>query len=235
MPLELEKIAIEDYSKARENILQAEREEGSSWYIKKVISEINEKLDCFHKNWIAYENNKNDKSLLQECLKCAREARLESTNILERAKSIDIKKGLKLVISLGVAVFIIFCVYVLSHLYWGIPWFQADFWWEVIFFSIFGVFTNLSYRAASHVLRRDFDQWHLGWYISKIIQAPFISLAIILILRSVHIEALGIPINFGDASNELLAGIAYILGLFSRRAWSVIERIKDWILPKKKE
>jgi len=227
----LEDLSIKDYEEARENIIKAEEEEGKSEIVRKLIDEVGKKLDAFHKCWLKYEKDKNDQDSLEESATIAREARLLSIDALEKAKTVDLKEGLKVVKILSVLVLILFIFYFGSHCYWHIHWFEGNLWQEVVFFSLFGVLTNLTYSAAKHVLQKDFDHWHLGWYISKIPQAPFITLAIILILKNISVEALGVPVDLGKAPNEVIIAVSYILGLFSRRAWELIERIKDWLLP----
>jgi len=228
--LNLEELAVEDYTEAKKKIILVEELESESPLIGKLIDEVKTELDGFNKCWLKYLKN-NDPDSLAEAAKIALNARILASDALKKARSVDLNKGLKVVKALLVLVFVLFAVYVSSHWYWHLPWFEGNIWWEIVFFSLFGVLTNLTYSAAKHVLMKDFDKWHLGWYWSKIPQAPFVTLAIILILRSVSVEALGIPLDLGEASNEVLVAIAYILGLFSRRAWELIERIKDWLLP----
>ncbi len=228
--LQLETIE-EDYKKVRENIIKAEEVEGKSELVSKLICESKNKIDIASRCLHQYNKDKNNTDSLVEASKNALEARILSRDALEKSKAIDLKKGLfyvKFNISL---MLLIFTIYIVYHWYWNIAWFKHDFWWEVIFFSLFGVLTNLTYSAAQHVLDRDFDKWHEGWYWSKIPQAPFLALALVLFLKSVNIEALGVPINLGTAPDEVIVSISYILGLFSRRVWEFIERIKDWLLP----
>jgi hypothetical protein len=221
----------EDCKKARENIIDTEKEEGKSELVNKWISESKKKMDMAFRCLQKFKNDEKDKDSLADAKNNAFQARILSINALEKAKAVNLKKGLFYVKFNIFLLLSIFAIYVFSHWFWNIPWFKHDFWWEVIFFSLFGVLTNLTYSAAKHVLNRDFDIWHEGWYWSKIPQAPFLALALILFLKSVNIEALGVPINIGDAPEEVIISISYILGLFSRRAWEFIERIKDWLLP----
>lgn len=234
MGLNLEEQVVEDYTEARKKILAAEEVEeeveGKVQRIETLIDEVKNKLDSFNKSWLKYQKDKDHESLA-EAAAFALDARLSATNALEKARLPELSKGLSVVKTLFAVVLVLSAVYAGSHWYLGLTWFEGNIWWEIVFFSLFGVLTNLTYSAAKHVLMKDFDKWQIGWYWSKIIQAPFITLAIILILKSIGVEALSVPIDSEGLSNEVVIAIAYILGLFSRRAWELIERIKDWLLP----
>lgn len=229
------KKAVSDVEKdkeiARENIFKAEEEQGKSNEVRLAIDEINKKIGLSSKFLHKFYNDNKDIDSLCKAEDYAREARFLSIEALQNAKKVDLVKGLLYVKINVILMVVILAFYIFYHWYLDIDWFQLDYWWEVIFFSLFGVLTNLTYSAAKHVLNRDFDIWHRGWYLSKIFQAPFIALALILFFKSVDIEALGIPIKLGDAPNEVIVAIAYILGLSSRRTWEFIERIKEWLLP----
>jgi hypothetical protein len=219
---------------AKQNIIKAEEEpeeiDGKE-KVNSLIKVVNEKLDISQTYLLKFCKNEKDIKSLNIAVKYAREARIKSIDALEKAKSIKLCTGLFYVKFNILLMILIFEIYIIYHWYFGILWFHHDYYIEVIYFSLFGVLTNLTYSAAKHVLKQDFDIWHKGWYLSKIVQAPFITLALILFLKSVDIEALGIPINLKNAPNETIVAIAYIIGLSSRRTWEFIERIKEWLLP----
>ena len=198
-----------------------------------LIDKVERKILQFWENRLQYNTSKKPK-YLKKSQKLVLEAKFlmdRIHRISELNNAVFLKEGLIVVSGLAIGVCILLTLYSYSHFFHGISWFMAPYWVEVIFFSLFGVLTNLTYSATKHVIKRDFDLWHLGWYISKIPQAPFIALAFILFFKHINIEAFGIPITLGNSPPEVIVAIAYILGLFSRRTWEFIERIKDWLLP----
>jgi len=230
----LEEIAEQDYQKTRENILDAQsvevKDKENEQKVKVLINEILELLDAYNSFWHEYEEKK-DNEALTKCARIALEARLKSEEAIILARLDNLNLGIKVVQFLTVVVGVLFVVYTATHWYWDIKWFHAVIWWEVIFFSLFGSLTNLTYSAAMHVYMRDFDNWHMGWYWSKLPQAPFVSLAIIIVFMNIKIMTADASIDFASASNEVIAAVAYFLGLFSRRAWKLMELIKDKLIP----
>lgn len=229
MELNLDELAQEDYAAARDNLIKTENAEGKIKSAQQLASEARKKLDSFDEYWLKYQGDKNDKESLRECVKIAREARLLSSDALEKARSVNLALGIKVVIILFFMVAAFLVLYIVWHR--NIPWYKGNFWLEILIFSLFGVLTNLTYSAAKHVIDKDFDKWQLGWYWSKIAQAPFISLAVILFLRNAQISVLQVSIDFQDASPEIMVAVAYVMGFFSRRTWEYLEKIKDWLMP----
>lgn len=229
MELNLEELAMEDYNAARANLIEAEKEGGKIKSTEEVISEANKKLEFFDVHWLIYQEDKNNKDSLRECAKIAREVRFLSTNALDKAKSVDLSLGIKVVKTLFFMVFAFLILYIVWHK--DIPWYKGNFWLEILIFGLFGVLTNLTYSAAKHVLDKDFDKWQIGWYWSKIVQAPFIALSVILFLRNAQVSVLQVSINFQEASPEIMVAVAYVMGFFSRRTWEYLEKIKDWLMP----
>lgn len=225
--LDFVKLAKEDYEKAKENIIKAEEKEGKGKAAEELIEETKKYLESFEKSWLEYERNKDDESL-KEAVKSAREAVHLSIDAVEKAQSVDLSLGMKVVWSMATILVIVSGLFVITE--WS-GWFEGYIWVDVIFFSLFGVLTNLAYAAAKHVREKDFDKTQKGWYISKIVQAPFITLAVVLILRNMSVEAINMKIDLRNSSRQVIIAVSYIMGYFSRRTLAYLERIKDWIMP----
>ncbi|WP_456474187.1 hypothetical protein [Candidatus Pyrohabitans sp.] len=236
MDLELEAKVKEDYEAARENILEAERCEGKSPEAEELIKKAHQKFKELEEAVLAYEESKT-KADLMKALNISRELRLLSIDALEKAKEINLRMGWKVIVTLAIATGVAAVLYISSYRsisHWTI---HAAFW------SFFGVMTNLIYSASKHVMDRDFNRLHVSWYLSKSIQAPFIALALLFLLVSINFGiGGGVSMNFSEmipAREEgmqtpayALYGIAFILGLFSRRTWEYLELFKDKLLPR---
>jgi hypothetical protein len=236
MDLELEAKVKEDYEIARRNILEAERWEGKSPEAEELIKKAHEKFKELEEAVLIYEESKS-KADLMKALDISRELRLLSIDALEKAREINLRLGWKVIVILAIvtgAAAVLYLATYRSISHWAI---HAAFW------SFFGVMTNLTYSASKHVMQRDFSKLHLSWYLSKSVQAPLIALALLFLLVSINFGVgEGISMNLSDmlikqdsggrSPSYALYGIAFILGLFSRRAWEYLELFKDKLLPR---
>ncbi len=232
--LELESCIREDYEISRKNIIDAEKCDGRSPEAEKLIELANKKFSELEEAVLSYEQSRSPEELMHAA-GMARELRLLSSDALEKAREVSLSLGIRLTLALAVFTLTGALLYLylikrgFSH--WT---FHATFW------SFFGVMTNLTYSSARHVMNRCFSRLHLGWYISKIIQAPLITLALLFLIMgiSLGLES-GTSVEFrailtGQESDPtyVLYGTSFILGLFSRRTWEYLELFKDRLLPK---
>ena len=172
-----------------------------------------------------------------KALDTSRELRLLSIDALEKAKEINLRLGRRVIVVLAFVTGVVGAVYLAVYgriSSWAV---HAAFW------SFFGVMTNLTYSASRHVMRRDFSKLHLSWYLSKSVQAPLIALALLFLLVSINLGVGGgISMNLSEmlikhedgkqTPSYALYGVAFVLGLFSRRAWEYLELFKDKLLPR---
>ncbi len=236
MDLDLEAKIKEDYEISRKNILEAERWEGKSPEAEELIKKAHEKFKELEEALLTYEESKS-KADLMKALDISRELRLLSIDALEKAKEINLRLGWKVVSILAIVTAGVAAVYLATYgriSSWAI---HAAFW------SFFGVMTNLTYSASKHIMQRDFSKLHTSWYLSKSIQAPLIAIALLFLLVSVNFGiGEGISMNLSEmlikqedgkqTPSYALYGVAFVLGLFSRRAWEYLELFKDKILPR---
>src|SRR3989304_391231 len=115
MELNLEELAKDDYTAARANLIEAGKEEGKIKSSEELISEASKKLEFFDVNWLKYQEDKNNKDSLRECAKIARDARFLSMDALEKAKSVDLSLGIKVVKTLFLMVFAFLILYIVWH------------------------------------------------------------------------------------------------------------------------
>jgi hypothetical protein len=88
-------------------------------------------------------------------------------------------------------------------------------WIHIVFWSLFGVLASTMYAVSYHRhYRHDFNTQSVPYYWSKIIQAPFIVVAVIAI-ASIITPSAGVSFEVGKTPLHALAGIAFILGYFS--------------------
>ncbi|MBK9983442.1 MAG: hypothetical protein IPP15_13825 [Saprospiraceae bacterium] len=99
--------------------------------------------------------------------------------------------------------------------------------WEIVFWSIFGVIASIIYYGAEAIGRSEFDRNKIPGHIAKLVYAPISSLVIIfsfsLFVANGSIITTGI-------SNAILV-IAFILGFFSGRTVEFLNRLKNLVLP----
>ncbi|MFO7939754.1 MAG: hypothetical protein R6U66_08395 [Bacteroidales bacterium] len=100
--------------------------------------------------------------------------------------------------------------------------------WEIIFWSLFGVLANALYHSAQRIRRKQFKRSEMVVYISKLLYAPFVVMVIFLSHQAL--------IENGDLA-EISTGhgavvVSFILGFFSSRAIGLLNKLKDLLLPR---
>jgi hypothetical protein len=100
--------------------------------------------------------------------------------------------------------------------------------WEIIFWSLFGVLANALYHSAQRIRKKQFKRSEMVVYISKLLYAPFVVMVIFLSHQAL--------VENGDLA-EISTGhgavvISFILGFFSGRAIGLLNKLKDLLLPR---
>lgn len=100
--------------------------------------------------------------------------------------------------------------------------------WEIIFWTLFGVLANALFHSAQRIRRKQFRRAEIVVYISKLLYAPFVVLVIFLSQQAL--------VNSGDLAH-LNAGLgaivlSFVLGFFSGRAIGLLNKLKDLLLPR---
>jgi len=53
---------------------------------------------------------------------------------------------------------------------------------EVAFWGTFGTLCALLFFATHYLMRRDFDEWYKGWYVSTLLRAPFLTVSLMMVV-----------------------------------------------------
>jgi hypothetical protein len=106
---------------------------------------------------------------------------------------------------------------------------------EVAFWGTFGALCALLYFAANYLLRRDFDEWYRGWYVSMLLRAPFL-VVILMLLVLEFVEWYGqdggwIHDFLLDEGNKFyfIAFMSFMLGIMIREASDIIRNLGDGV------
>ena len=119
------------------------------------------------------------------------------------------------------------------------PYLSGSFFWltdgwiylEIIFWSLFGLICSLLYNVSEAVRVENFKETEKPIHLAKLIYTPFIVLIIYLAADTLTSEnSLSVP-KYGTG----VMVFAFILGFFSRRSIELLDRLKEIILPGKKD
>jgi hypothetical protein len=106
---------------------------------------------------------------------------------------------------------------------------------EVAFWGTFGALCALLYFAANYPLRRDFDEWYRGWYVSMLLRAPFL-IVILMLLVLEFVEWYGqdggwIHDFLLDEGNKFyfIAFMSFMLGIMIREVSDTVRSLGDGV------
>ena len=107
---------------------------------------------------------------------------------------------------------------------------------EVAFWGTFGTLCALLYFASTYVLRRDFDEWYRGWYVSMLLRAPFLTVILMLLVLE-FVEWYGednswIHDVLLDEGNKFyfIVFLSFMLGTMFREVGDIIRTLGDAVL-----
>ena len=98
---------------------------------------------------------------------------------------------------------------------------------ELIFWSLFGVAANVIYRASEAMCEGTFDEQKIPIHLAKLIYAP---LSTIVIFLSIEVFSQNGSITLDDLTSSTIV-LAFMLGFFSGRTVELLRRLKNVILP----
>jgi hypothetical protein len=101
---------------------------------------------------------------------------------------------------------------------------------EVAFWSSFGVLCWLLFTASNYLARRDFDEAYRLWYVSTALRAPFICVALMVVVLEFvewYGEGKWIERYILEEGNKFyfIAFVSFCLGLSSDRASTIIREL----------
>lgn len=104
---------------------------------------------------------------------------------------------------------------------------------DIIFWSLFGVLTNLIYSASQALRNGTYDPSEEPVYWSKIIYTPFISIVLVVLFPFLISPLISHNVEFevGNSNPVVLISYSFITGFYSRRALELLNKIKDAVLP----
>ena len=106
---------------------------------------------------------------------------------------------------------------------------------EVAFWSTFGALCALLYFATDYLMRRDFDEWYKGWYVSTLLRAPFLTVILMMIVLE-FVEWYGedkwIAANLLEEGNKFyfIVFVSFILGIMIRETSDIIRNLGDGVV-----
>jgi hypothetical protein len=106
---------------------------------------------------------------------------------------------------------------------------------EVAFWGTFGTLCALLYFAASYLMRRDFDEWYRGWYVSMLLRAPFLTM-ILMTLVLEFVEWYGedgwVHDVLLDEGNKFyfIVFLSFVLGVMFREVGDIVRTLGDGVL-----
>ena len=106
---------------------------------------------------------------------------------------------------------------------------------EVAFCGTFGALCALLYFAAYHLMRRDFDEWYQGWYVSTLLRAPFLTVILMMIVLEFvewYGEATWIQNYLLEEGNKFyfIAFLSFTLGTMIRETSDIIRDLGDGVV-----
>ncbi len=117
--------------------------------------------------------------------------------------------------------------------FWSHPVLQ---WLEVMAWSLAGMLVVRLWIIGKYMAVGEYQpKWNWWWW-AKIIQAPLLAVGVVLALSYLELglvsgETLGLKISLRGQPIEFVVAVAFVLGLFSDRAYDLLDRLADRILP----
>ena len=106
---------------------------------------------------------------------------------------------------------------------------------EVAFWSAFGALCALLYFATDYLMRRDFDEWYKGWYVSMLLRAPFLAVILMIVVLE-FVEWYGedkwIATYLLEEGNKFyfIVFVSFMLGIMIRETSEIIRNLGDGVV-----
>jgi len=119
-----------------------------------------------------------------------------------------------------------------QSLFWSHPILR---WLEVMAWSLAGMLVVRLWVIGRFIGREDFQAKWNWWWVAKIVQAPLLAIAVVLVLSYFELAlrsgaTFGFTISLRDQPIELVVAISFILGLYSDRAYQFLQNLADKVL-----
>ena len=119
-----------------------------------------------------------------------------------------------------------------QSLFWNHP---ATRWLEVMAWSLAGILVVRLWSIGKYIGREEFNPNWNWWWVAKIVQAPLLAIAVVLVLSYFELAlnsgaTFGFTISLRDQPMELVVAISFVLGLYSDKAYEFLEDLADKVL-----
>jgi hypothetical protein len=106
---------------------------------------------------------------------------------------------------------------------------------EVAFWGTFGTLCALLYFATYYLMRRDFDEWYRGWYVSTLLRAPFLTVILmmpVLEFAEWYGEDKWIQTYLLEEGNKFyfIAFLSFMLGIMIFETSDIIRELGDGVV-----
>ena len=106
---------------------------------------------------------------------------------------------------------------------------------EVAFWGTFGALCALLYFATYYLMRRDFDEWYQGWYVSTLLRAPFLTVILMMLVLEFtewYGEDKWIQSYVLEEGNKFyfIAFLSFMLGIMIRETSDIIRKLGDGVV-----
>ena len=167
------------------------------------------------------------------------------TDLLQRdlISERSLRAGMTTVAWLSVVLVALVAVYLqLHHVRWGdLSQFEPLAEWgplkyvEVAFWGTFGTLCALLYFATYYLMRRDFDQWYRGWYVSSLLRAPFLTVILMMLVLEFaewYGEDKWIQTYLLEEGNKsyFIAFLSFMLGIMIHETSAIIRDLGDGVV-----
>ena len=183
----------------------------------------------------------------KELLKVEKEWRAvdHSVDLIQREliTAEDYAAGKRTVFGLTVALGLLILLYLLTHgvrsldfsTFEPFPEWGPMKYFEVAFWSGFGVLCGLLFLATYYLTRRDFDRWYQLWYVSTALRAPFLSVILMVVVLEFvewYGEGTWIQDYLLEEGNKFyfIVLLSFCLGLMSQETSGIIRQLAEGVV-----
>jgi hypothetical protein len=115
------------------------------------------------------------------------------------------------------------------------PIYQSSYFWlyqdwvyfEIVFWSLFGVIANLFFATSEYLRRYSFEKGEIYVQIAKLIYTPFCAITIFICYHQFSVAGQDPNLE----SSKYSIAVSFLLGFFSGRMVDLLTRLKDILLP----
>ena len=155
----------------------------------------------------------------------------------------DYSAGKRPVFGLTVALVLLILLYLLTHgvrsldfsTFEPVPEWGPMKYFEVAFWSGFGVLCGLLFLATYYLTRRDFDRWYQLWYVSTALRAPFLTVILMVVVLELvewYGEGTWIQDYLLEEGNKFyfIVLLSFCLGLMSQETSGIIRQLAEGVV-----